>query len=116
MSSLQHRRAHWTSYQDIERRRWRSGRTYIRWRDGILKPAVLWCCRCGQLIDKRLKYPHPGSGEADHFPVPLSRWWPRFAGDEPPGAPAHRRCNQSAQDRMPDELARRPVKVADRRW
>jgi hypothetical protein len=114
VSSWQYRKAHWTTYQDLERRRWRTGRPYRTWRDGILRPAVLWCCRCGQLIDKRLKYPHPGSGEADHFPVPLSRWIPD--GRPPPGAPAHRRCNLSAQNRMPGEVPRHVAAVADRRW
>lgn len=115
MSSHQHRRLYWTSYQDIERRRWRTGRTYRTWRKAVLAPAVLVCCRCGGLIDKRLRYPHPDSAEADHFPIPLARWVPRGPHDEPPGAPAHRRCNISVQDRVPGEAPPRPA-VADRRW
>lgn len=114
MSVYQHRRLHWASYSD-EKRRGRSGRPYRRWRAEVLKPAVLWCCRCGGLIDKALSGTHPWGPTADHFPVPLSLW----RGDplDPAnGAPAHRRCNLSAQNRMPDELAARVPAVADRRW
>lgn len=114
MSSWQYRKAHWTSY-DPSRRRGRSGRPFRRWRDQVLSPPVLICCRCNYPIDKRLSGNDPMGPTADHFPVPLSRWRgdPLDPGN---GAPAHRRCNLSAQNRMPGELAERVVKVADRRW
>lgn len=116
MSTYAHRVRNWSSMQQIELRRWRTGRTYRRWRDKVLSPAVLWCCRCGHMIDKSLPWRHPASATADHFPVPLSRWVPRGPHDEPSGAPAHRRCNLSAQDKMPHEIAVRVPAVADRRW
>ena len=112
MSSYSHRVAHWASYAP-GRRRGRQGRPYRRWRDKVLEPKVLKCCRCGFLIDKSLSGNHPDGPTADHFPIPLSLW----LGDplDPRnGAPAHRRCNLSAQNRMSDEP--RPITVADRRW
>lgn len=114
MSSYQHRKAHWTTYRDPELRKGRSGRPFRRWRAEVLKADIPICCRCSRPIDKSLHWTHPASATADHFPIPLSRWVGPL--DPRNGAPAHRRCNLSAQNRMPDELAARPVKVADRRW
>jgi hypothetical protein len=115
MSTYAHRRANWTSMQQIELRRWRTGRTYRRWRDKVLAPSVLICCRCGRLIDKSLHWRHPMAPTADHYPIALSRWVPRGPHDEPLGAPAHRVCNLRAQNRMVGDPLPRAA-VADRRW
>lgn len=114
MSSYQYRKVHWTSYAP-DRRRGRQGRPYKRWRDKVLEAKILFCCRCGYQIDKSLSGNHPMGPTADHFPVPLSLW----AGDPLDlrnSAPAHRRCNLSAGDRLAAEFPARVVKVADRRW
>lgn len=114
ISAYAHRVANWTTYADPELRKGRSGRPFRRWRAQVLSPAVLVCCRCGHQIDKRLSGNHPDGPTADHYPIPLSRWGGPL--DPRNGAPAHRRCNLSAQNRMPDEVPQRPVRVADRRW
>lgn len=113
MSSYQHRKAHWASY-DPQRRKGRSGRPFRRWREQVLADEVPTCCRCGGPIDKSLHWTHPMSATADHYPVPLSRW------DGDPldlanSAPAHRRCNLAAGARVGAGVVRR-VRVADRRW
>jgi 5-methylcytosine-specific restriction endonuclease McrA len=114
VSSYQYRKAHWSAYRG-EKRKGRQGRPYKRWRAKVLEPKVLVCCRCGRLIDKALSGNHPWGPTADHYPVPLSRW----AGDPLDlrnSAPAHRRCNLSAQNLMPGELPVHAPTVADRRW
>lgn len=114
MSTYQHRKVHWTTYRDPELRKGRTGRPFRRWRDKVLEADVLYCCRCGYWIDKRLSGNDPAGPTADHFPIPLSRW--KGPLDPRNGAPAHRRCNLSAQNRMPGEVPQRVAAVADRRW
>ena len=58
------------------------------------------CCRCGQLIDYHLTYPHPDSFSVDHYPYP---WSTHAHLAEDPGnlAAAHLSCNQRHGDKDP---------------
>ncbi len=108
------RKQRWTTYKDPALRKGRMGRPYRRWRDKVLEPPVLRCCRCGYLIDKRLRHPHPMSPSADHYPIPLSRGGRPCDPDN--GAPAHLRCNQSHGNGGGGMVAPLPRPSADRRW
>lgn len=63
---------------------------YSKARKVILAPDPLFCELCGYLIDKRLRYPEPGSASVDHI-IPISR------GGDPADLtnmrPAHLGCN-----------------------
>jgi 5-methylcytosine-specific restriction endonuclease McrA len=63
---------------------------YYKARKVVLLPDPLFCELCGYLIDKRLRYPEPGSASVDHI-IPLSR------GGDPADRsnmrPAHLGCN-----------------------
>lgn len=58
------------------------------------------CCRCGQRIDYRLRYPDPQSFSVDHYPYPLSTH-PHLAEEPTNLAPAHLHCNKVAGNRAP---------------
>ena len=58
------------------------------------------CCRCGQLIDYRLAYPHPDSFSVDHFPHPVSTH-PHLAYDPGNLHAAHLVCNQAGGAKLP---------------
>ena len=80
----------------------RSGRPWSRLKAEVYARRAP-CCRCGQPIDYSLPYRHtetgnvdPESKSVDHFPFPLSTH-PHLAEDPANLAPAHLRCNQSAQ-------------------
>lgn len=52
------------------------------------------CCRCYQVIDYRLEYPHPDSFSVDHYPHPLSTH-PELAWEPTNLHAAHLVCNKS---------------------
>jgi hypothetical protein len=119
VSSYAYRTARWTTYADPKLRRGRSGRPYRRLCAKVKARNPLVCCRCGGYIDRALHHTDPWAFSLDHYPIPLSVL--RETGGDPldpaSAAPAHRRCNLSAGNRMAAAPPRQPSrKVAQRRW
>lgn len=67
---------------------------YREARKRILAPDPLYCGICGEVIDKTLKYPDPGSPTVDHV-IPISKGGHMLRNLRP----AHASCNKERQNR-----------------